>query len=198
MLITNIVLALLQLLLVFKNGIGEGAFGRFCATIYIAVLIGLNEELIFRGLLFQGIHTAIGKKKSAMLTSAIISSVIFGAVHVIVGLDFSNMTGFLTAFLKTLETSMFGFVLCYCCYFFKDIRGAIIFHAIFDWVVLGATVLNDSSGDLNISYTTTDTKKGAVQIVMFMLLVLIYAPCTIKAFKAFRKAEPSEGLFAES
>ena len=197
LLITNIALALLLLYTVVKSGVSEGALGRVCTTVYIAVLVGFNEELIFRGLLFQGIHTVMGKKKSAMLISAIISSVVFGLVHVITSLDFSNIIGFLTAFMKTFETSMFGFVLCYCCYFFKDIRGAIIFHAIFDWVVLVMTVLNDGSGNLNISYTTTDAKKGVGQMIMFGLMIIIYAPCTIKSFKAFKKAEPSEGLFAE-
>lgn len=102
LLITNIVLGLLLLFTVLKSGVSDGAFGRVCTTVYIAVLVGFNEELIFRGLLFQGIHTAIGKKKSAMLISAIISSVIFGLVHVISELDFSNIIGFLGSAKKTL------------------------------------------------------------------------------------------------
>ena len=193
----NLFLAVLSIWSALKSGVTEGAFGRVCTTICLAALIGLNEELIFRGLLFQGIHTIIGKKKSSLLAAAMISALVFGFAHVIAELDFSNIFGILTACLKTLETAMFGFVLCYCCYFFKDIRGSIIFHAIFDWVVIAPGVLSDNSGELSISYTSTDTKKGTVQIIMFLIMVIVYAPCTIKAFKAIKAAEPSEGLFAK-
>lgn len=196
MLISNAALSLLILAALLTQGVSEGVLGKVATTIYISVLTGFNEELIFRGLLFQGIHTIMGKKKSAILFSALISSVIFGVAHVVYSVDYSSIMSIVTAFLKVMQTGVYSFVLCYCCYFFKDIRGAIISHSIFDWVLLVLTVINDTAANMSISYSTTDTKNGIVQIVEYVIMLIIYIPCTIKAFKALKGAEPAEGLFS--
>ena len=195
MFVFNIILALLYTVYSISTGISEGAFGRILLSILQAILIGINEELIFRGLMYQGILVISGKKKNSLMIAAVISSVAFGLIHILGSVDFSNIYVILTALLKTLETAMFGFILCYCCTFYKDIIGAIIFHAVFDWVVIAAQMLNNT--ELSIEYTSSEKTAGLSRIVIFLIMVIVYLPTTIKAVKRFRAAELTDGIFGD-
>ena len=194
LLIFNVILGILLFVVQLKNGIGAGFAGRVIYSIYLVVLIGINEEVIFRGLLFCGLIAIFGKKKNSLLLAAVISSVCFGFIHVIGSLDFSNIFGILTVVLKTAETAMFAVIMCYCCHFNKNIIGTIIFHAIFDWLLLIGTMLQKA--ELDVSYVSTDEVEGIGRIFFFILMIVAYFPATVKAIKAFRDAEPTDGIFA--
>jgi len=191
----NIVLAIMYAAYSVSQGIVEGAAVRILSTVLLALLIGINEEFIFRGLLYQGILVVGGKKKNSLMTAAIISSILFGFIHVIGSLDFSNIYVTLTALLKTVETAMFGFILCYCCTFYKDIIGAIVFHSLFDWVILAAQKLSET--ELQLEYTSADQESGITKIISFSIMILIYLPATIKAVKRIRAAELTDGIFGD-
>lgn len=195
LLLFNVILGALYAVYSISSGISEGAVLRILSSVILALLVGINEELIFRGLMYQGILVIRGKKKNALTFAAIISSLLFGLIHIIGSLDFSNIYVTLTALLKTVETAMFGFILCYCCTFYKDIIGAIVFHAVFDWVVIGAQMIN--STDFSTEYTSSDKDNGIGKIVTFLVMILIYLPATIKAAKRFNAAELTDGIFGD-
>ncbi|MBQ6410995.1 MAG: CPBP family intramembrane metalloprotease, partial [Atopobiaceae bacterium] len=64
--------------------------GNFAYITILCVLVGINEEVMFRGLFLGGLLARLGDRKSGVIASAVISSLVFGAFHVIGSLDPSN------------------------------------------------------------------------------------------------------------
>ena len=160
----------------------------------LMALVGINEEAIFRGLLLGGLLLWFGRKKNGVLWAAVISSIVFGLVHVVFDLDFSNISTLLTGLMKTLETTMFAIVWCYCVLEYKNLIGAMTAHAFFDWIVVVGSLLSGSG--LSTDYVTDDPKKAVFQCAFFGLTALLYLPRTIKAVKGIKASEPTNGPFA--
>ena len=161
----------------------------------LMALVGINEEAIFRGLLLGGLLLWFGRKKNGVLWAAVISSIVFGLVHVVFDLDFSNVSTLLTGLMKTLETTMFAIVWCYCVLEYKNLIGAMTAHAFFDWIVVVGSLLSGSG--LSTDYVTDDPRKAVFQCVFFGLTALLYLPRTIKAVKGIKASEPTNGPFAQ-
>ena len=161
----------------------------------LMALVGINEEAIFRGLLLGGLLLWFGRKKNGVLWAAVISSVVFGLIHVVFDLDFSNISKILTGLMKTLETTMFAIVWCYCVLEYKNLIGAMTAHAFFDWIVVVGSLLSGSG--VSTEYVTDDPKRAVFQCVFFGLTALLYLPRTIKAVKGIKASEPTSGPFAE-
>ena len=168
---------------------------RALMSLVLMILVGINEEVIFRGLQLGGLLLWFGKKKNGVLIAAIISSLIFGYIHVMMDIDFTNMSALMTGLMKTIETSMFGFVWCYCVLEYKNYPGVIITHAVFDWLLIASMLLFDS--DVELSYVSSDSKTAIMQCIVFGVLILLYIPRTVKAFKGIRAMEPTYGPFDE-
>ena len=203
LLIINLVLALILVafnILAQRLGMVEGVSSidiitRAALSFVLMMLVGINEEVIFRGLSLGGLLLWFGKKKNGVLIAAIISSLIFGYVHVMMDIDVTQMNTLLTGLMKTLETSMFGLVWCYCVLEYKNYFGVIITHALFDWFVIVGMQLFDQNAD--VSYVSSDSKSAILQCGMFGLMILLYLPRTIKAIKNIRSMQPSEGPFED-
>ncbi len=50
--------------------------------------------------------------------------------------------------------------------------------------------------ELDISYVSTEEVEGIGKISFFSLMIVAYLPATVKAIKAFRDAETTDGIFA--
>ncbi len=193
LLICNMVIGILLAVSALFSGVKEGAAGRILLSIPIVLFVGINEEVIFRGLMLGGIQAIVGKRKSSLMIAAVVSSILFGFMHVMGSIDFSSALGILTAVLKTIEAGMLAVVLCYCCAFYHDMKGPILFHSIFDWGVLISSLL--LSSDISADYTSSEKAQGFARIVMYIVLIVVYLPRTIKAIKGFRAAESTDGVF---
>lgn len=179
----------------YSTGISIDGLKQIPYNTFLMLLVGINEEAIFRGLLLGGLLLWFGRKKNGILWAAIISSIVFGFVHVMFDLDFSNVSTILTGLMKTLETTMFAIVWCYCVLEYKNLIGAMTAHAFFDWIVVVGSLLSDSG--LSTDYVTDDPKKAVFQCVFFGLTALLYLPRTIKAVKGIKAMEPTSGPFAK-
>ena len=196
----NIVLGVLLALSGFMSkdtnaGISIDGMKQIPYNTLLMALVGINEEAIFRGLLLGGLLLLFGKKKNGVLWAAIISSIVFGLIHVVFDLDFSNISTILSGMMKILETTMFAIVWCYCVLKYKNLIGAMTAHAFFDWIVVVGTLLSGSG--MSTNYVTDDPKKAIFQCVFFGLIALLYLPRTIKAVKGIKALGPISGPFAE-
>ncbi len=178
-----------------SNGISIDGLKQIPYNTLLMVLVGINEEAIFRGLLLGGLLLWFGRKKNGMLWAAVISSVVFGFVHVMFDLDFSSISTIATGLMKTLETTMFAIVWCYCVLEYKNLIGAMTAHAFFDWIVVVGSLLSGSG--FSADYVTDDPKRAVIQCVFFGLTALLYLPRTIKAVKGIKALELTGGPFAE-
>lgn len=179
----------------------EGTFDTASAVYWIGYstilcfFVGINEEGIFRGLFMGGLLAKLGSKKNGPLIAALVSSLAFGAVHVIFDMDFSNIYAIGTGALKTLETSMFALILCVPVMRDKSLWGAMTVHSFFDWVILcGETVAN--GGITPPTYVSTSPEQAMATMVVFGIIAALYLPKTIRAIKDLRAMElPQNGPF---
>lgn len=167
-------------------------------TAYVTVLcmlVGINEEGMFRGLVFGGLLARMGGTEGGPLRAAIIASVSFGLVHVVFSLDPTNVYSIASGIMKTLECSMFALILCIPVLESRNLLGAMTVHAFFDWVImLGNAITTD--GVSIPSYTSTDPRIALSSIVVFSVLCVCYLPKTIRAVKELRGIElPRYGPF---
>lgn len=175
----------------------KSALYWFGYSTVLCILVGINEECMFRGLLLGGLLAGFGGKKNGPLIAALVSSIAFGAIHVIFDMDTTNIYSIGTGLMKTLETAMFALILCYPTIDGKSLWGAITAHAFFDWIILcGSTVAN--GGMEAPTYVSSDPESAMVAMAFFGVVALLYLPKTIRAIKDLRDMElPQYGPFIE-
>jgi len=163
----------------------------------LCLLVGINEEVMFRGLALGGLLAKMGDSKSGIIWSAVISSIIFGAIHVVWDLDFTNGYSIATGAMKTLETSMFAFIFCYPVIKGRNLWGAITAHGFFDWIILCGNTI--AAGGMEApTYVSTDPKLAMAAIAMFAVMAVLYAPRTWRAVKELKKLSlPQYGPIAK-
>ena len=156
----------------------------------LCVLVGINEELMFRGLLLGGMLAGMNGRKHSALWAAIISSLIFGFFHVMSDLNPEDPLTLAQGLMKTFQTGMMG--LFFCVTVIEDHRlcGAMSTHGFTDWVVLLSKVLTGFSGA--ISYVNTDGQLATAGIILYIIMCLIYLPKTIQGIRRLLKLEESE------
>lgn len=84
--------------------------------IMLAVLPPIFEEILFRGFLFQTLRRRIG-----LMSSAVLTSILFGAAH----LEYENLN-----WIAAIDTLIFSGFLIYLVHKQKSLYGAILLHAI--------------------------------------------------------------------
>ena len=165
---------------------------------YITVLclfVGINEEVMFRGIFLGGLLARLGDRKSGVIASAVISSLVFGAFHVIGSLDPSNYLTLAQGLMKTLQTGLFGFVLCVPVLEDHNIGGAISYHGFNDWVVMLGYVFTGIPETL-ATYVFADTQVAGALIMVYAVMCLLYLPKAIQAVRRLmRLEEPQLGPF---
>lgn len=176
---------------------GEFSGEQLANLLYISVLcifVGINEEGMFRGLLFGGLLAGMGGRRGGALWAAVISSVAFGFIHVAFDINYGDFLSIAQGLLKTLETGMLGFILCVCVLEGRNIVGAMTVHSFFDWVLMVNSAI---SGEMpTATYVNTNQTAAFVAMGMYLLFSLFYLPKTIQSVKRLRSVPvPQYGPF---
>ena len=138
-------------------------------------LVGIYEEGCYRACANDAMLPAFRKLKHPFLLTALISSVIFGYVHV-VSVDFSDLQQVLQFFLKIATAGVTGMCSMIVYWKTRNLLAIAIVHFLNDWIpgFLSEIFVWKDAADTN-TYTTGDTGTTilyAVQLV-FMLLCLL-------------------------
>ena len=179
----------------------SGSIGNAAFSLLLMLLVGINEEVIFRGLGFGGLLLGFGHKKNGILTAAVISSLVFGFAHIMFEINLSNAVTLLIGALKMLQTAMMALVLCYTVLSQRDLCGAIAVHAFFDWIIMIGALLKPE--EYNVDYVATespipqlsDTAMMVVQCGFYLFVMVLYLPRTLKAIRLLRTMQPDSGPF---
>lgn len=96
------------------------------------IFVGIEEELIFRGLIFGFLLKNGENKKNGINQAILASALIFGIMHL------SNIfiAPITTVFVQTLFTAAGGFLYCVIYYKCRNIWSVIIIHTCTDWISL--------------------------------------------------------------
>jgi len=134
------------------------------AMVFILVntfLIGLSEELMFRGVLFQGLRS-----KLSIWPSIILTSLLFGSIHLLNALWLGNIK---IALLQALAAACMGMLLMAIRIRTKSLDPAILFHAAWDFGLVSfmAAAVKHAAA---IKPEVTSIAMGAIGVFVFVVL----------------------------
>ena len=116
---------------------------RLLGTVLVCLCVGLLEEIVFRVALNEGLLYAFRNSKHIFLWSAIISSFIFGFVHII-GADISSPSAVAAAALKTITTAMGGLFWLILYWKTRNLLAIGICHGLYDFCTMIMGNLTDA------------------------------------------------------
>lgn len=162
------------------------------------ISVGLFEELLFRGILGVGLIKAFKNSKHAFAIAVIVSSFIFGFVHIMFDMDFSNGFVMSQCVLKTLETGLTGavFFLIFCKT--KSLIGAMVCHTLFDFMSLAGNIFMDPTAEVMEKansigeYVSSDTAVGLVGMASLFILAVISVIVLVIVLKKHVKKQDIE------
>lgn len=167
----------------------------FCAT------VGLYEEALFRVLLLGGILSRHGRTKNGVVGAVLVSSVVFGALHVtatpsIGVLELAQML------LKTAQTACVGVLFAAVYVRTRSFLGVAALHGLADFLLMAPlALLGELEGTLEGSYVSSGVDVAAVAlastlIVVYVAAVAVYALCAVRAWGLLETTPvPQEGPF---
>ena len=165
-------------------------------TILLAIFylsLGFFEETLFRALINDAILYQFRNKRGVFVAIALISSFIFGVVHVW-GSDIYNLVTFAQAFLKTISGAIAGFLFLTVYWKTRNIVACAIIHGICDFSIVIASELftNAAEPEGYVMEGTTElgtftVDNGIAQCVTYgiqIILLIIAVLITLKFIKS--------------
>ena len=145
------------------------------------ISVGLFEELAFRAVINDAIIYKFREKKYVFILSAVVSSLVFGAVHVL-GFNPSSPVAWGQAVAKTLEAGVFGLALLILYWKTRNIWACGVAHGLFDFFAgytegLFVTVKNSGSSYINTG------EDGVRMLITYFVIAAINAVLTFIVWK---------------
>ena len=134
--------------------------------------VGLFEELAFRAVINDAIIYKFREKKYVFVLSAVVSSVVFGAAHIVGEFDVTSPVAWGQAVGKTMETGVFGLALLILYWKTRNIWACGVTHGLFDFFAgytEGLFVPVNNSGS---SYINTGEDGVRILITYFVIAAI--------------------------
>ena len=135
------------------------------------LFVGLFEEMAFRAVINDAIIYAFRDKKNVFVLSAVVSSIVFGAAHVI-GFDVSSGLAWAQAIGKTISAAIFGLVLLFLYWKTRNIWACGVVHGVYDFMLSFGGGIYDSVNETRHTYVAPD--EAAIPIIIsYAVMTLI-------------------------
>lgn len=176
--------------------------GEVLSAALLCVFVGMFEEAVFRGLLFNGLLGKMGDTRKGLMWAAVISSVLFGFIHVYEQVaDPASMTMLMwgEALGKTVQTGMMGFLMAAIYLKTRNIWTVAIIHGLNDFVLMVANALFGQT--ISASYVGGGGVAGMpyATLVMYAVFIVLYIPMVVSAVRILKKVEiPAKGFFKDT
>lgn len=169
---------------------------RLVLIVVICIGVGISEEGMFRGLALGGLLGPFGSKKWGVVAACVLSSLAFGAIHVIpVEPSDLNPLGIAQMILKTLQTGVCGLIWAAVVIRSDDMWGVAFAHGLTDLPLMVSEALF-YSGDMTTEYVASGEEEAIYTIVMYLIIIALYLPLVVRSVKILREAEaPDYGPF---
>ena len=156
--------------------------------------IGFFEEGMVRGCLLGGLMAKFGRTKAGIWFAVIVSSLVFGAMHIDFSsdLDSSDMLTYAQAGLKILQTGMYGFVLAAVAVRTRSIIWPALLHGLDDFLLFvpDVVLLGDT---VETEYVSTG-EDAMYSVIFYIIICVLYIPLVVKGAKLLFEAEaPDRG-----
>ena len=138
-------------------------------TLLFYLSVGLFEEMTFRALVNDAIIYQFRDKKHVFIWSALISSLVFGAVHV-VGFNFGSFIEIAQGIGKTLQAGVFGLSLLFLYWKTRNIWACGVVHGIYDFFLSLTDCFYNSPP--KATYVMTG-ERGRITLIVYIVFTLI-------------------------
>ena len=127
--------------------------------------------MAFRAVINDAIIYAFRDKKYVFVLSAVVSSVVFGAAHVI-GFDVSSGLAWAQAVGKTASAGIFGLVLLFLYWKTRNIWACGVVHGVYDFMISFGSGIYDTTQETHHTYVAPDEAAIPV-IITYAVMILI-------------------------
>lgn len=179
--VLNVLLLILSLVPIVSGvqKLADGWYYRIFVALCLALFVGLFEELMFRVIINDAMLYAFRNSKHIFVWIAVVSSFVFGVVHVIGVNIFASSSSFTDAALKTISTGLAGF--CWLMLYWKtrNFWGIALLHATDDLVGFVPRALTETKSKLGGADTYVNSGSGAAGMYIAMIVISLVAVIVI-------------------
>lgn len=173
--------------LFFSSGgqIPDYALVNLVLALVFCLAIGFFEEIVFRGILFEGLLGVLNSSRMAIIVAVLIDAYMFGRTHAMT-IDMRDPLFLSQAVLRLVQTGMLAVIMCDAVTHSEKIGGAALLHAAYDFMLLAGGAFFE--GQLFMGqYIVTAKGKEYIIILAELILILIYIYPTIRSFQRIWK-----------
>lgn len=187
------------LAMLFAQGTGmvQGWYWQLVQAILLCVVVGLFEESLFRGIILSGLLAYGAKTRSGVMRAAIISSLIFGFVHVLPFFLYGQVTtipAFMQALFKTLGTGITGLLLAAIFIKTRSVWAIAAVHGLNDLFALISGALY--GGAVATNYVNNDPSVALMYVVVYFFTLILYIPVLVVALRTLLSVSvPTTGWY---
>lgn len=163
-------------------------------TFLFFISVGLFEELLFRAVINDAILYELRDKKNVFLIIALVSSLVFGAIHT-VDVDVTSLTAWALAIGKTLETAVFGFASLILYWKTRNVWACGIAHGLYDFLTAFSTGIFQSAQETS-SYVAVN-ENSSYSLIMYGIRTVIALIITFIIWKRVSKTIDFEKIRRE-
>ena len=163
-------------------------------TFLFFISVGLFEELLFRAVINDAILYELRDKKNVFIIIALVSSLVFGAIHT-VDVDVTSLTAWALAIGKTLETAVFGFASLILYWKTRNIWACGIAHGLYDFLTAFSTGIFNSTQETTSYVAVNDN--SSYSLIMYGVRTVIALIITFIIWKKVSKTIDFEKIRRE-
>ena len=154
----------------------------------LCVFVGVFEEVLFRGVLLGGLLSRLGGTRNGVVVAALVSSVVFGAVHVGSSAGATDALTLAQMLLKTVQAGSIGLIFAAVYVRTRSIWGVAALHALTDFLLMAPLALAGVGEDALGSYVSQGSDSlsvvlGVALVAAYLFAVALYAPCIVQGWR---------------
>ncbi len=167
--------------LIATSGIAPGLPSRLISLMVLFLFVGFFEELCFRAILNDALVYRFRDRRWVFVLSAVASSLIFGAMHVI-GSSVTSPEGFAQALLKTLSTGIAGFAFLILYWKTRNIWAVGLAHGLFDFLS-ALPLVAGSTTPLGAGTYVQEGIEGLAAILVYVIEIVVTGLITLSVWR---------------
>lgn len=173
---------------------------QLALVVLLCLVIGAFEEGLFRGIVLSSLLARLGNTRRGLVGAVVVSSLIFGVVHVAPSLlsgQVSDGLGVAQAVLKTVQSGILGAFLAAIFLTTRNLWGVVLVHSVNDLFAMLSEALY--AGSVSHQYVSTDPLMATGAVIAYVIFTVLYVPILVSTARMLKKVDvPCRGLFVDN